>query len=87
VLAELHVSEASGYFGGDTTCHKVLRVEYYWPTLVKDAHMLSRKCVIYQKATRRVKNASFPLQTVTVDAPFHQWGLEIIGLINPCYSQ
>jgi hypothetical protein len=34
-----------------------------------------------------VKNATFPLQPVTVDAPFQQWGIEIIGPINPSSSQ
>jgi hypothetical protein len=33
VLLELHVGEAGGHFGGDTTAHKVLRDGYYWPTL------------------------------------------------------
>jgi hypothetical protein len=87
VLFELHAGEASGHFGGDTTTHKVLRVGYYCPTLFKDAHTLSRKCVIFQKAAGRVKKFSFPLQPVTVDAPFQQWGLDIIGPINPSSSK
>jgi hypothetical protein len=61
VLSELHAGEAGGHFGGDTTAHKVLRDGYYWPTLFKDAHMLSRKCIICQKAAGRVKKAAFPL--------------------------
>jgi hypothetical protein len=43
VLDEIH-------FGGDTTAHNVLRAGYYWPTLFKDAHTLSCKCIICQKA-------------------------------------
>jgi hypothetical protein len=30
-----------------------------------------------------MKKAAFPLQPVTIDAPFQQWGLDIIGTINP----
>jgi hypothetical protein len=33
------------------------------------------------------KGIAFPLQHVTVDAPFQQWGLHIIGPINPPSSQ
>jgi hypothetical protein len=87
VLSELHAGEAGGHFGGDTTAHKVLRAGYYWPTLFKDAHALCRKCIICQKAAGRVKKAAFPLQPVTVDSPFQQWGLDIIGPINPSSSQ
>jgi hypothetical protein len=83
VLVELHSSDVDGYFAGDTTAHKVLMDVYYWPTLFKYSHTLSHKCIIYQKVVGRVKNAAFPLQPVTVDAPFHQWGLDIIGPINP----
>jgi len=87
VLNELHASEASGHFGGDTTTHKVIRYGYYWPTLFKYAHTLSHKCIICQKDAGWVKNVAFPLQPVTVDAPFQQWGLDIIGPINPPSSK
>ena len=83
MMVELHVSEAVGHFGGDTTTLKVIRDGYYWPTLFKDAYTLFLKCIICQKAVGRVKKVAFPLQHVTVDTPFQQWGLEIIGLIIP----
>ena len=51
VFLELHVGEASGHFGGDTTAHKFLRASYYWPTLFRDSHALCRKCIICQKAS------------------------------------
>jgi transposase InsO family protein len=87
VLLELHAGEAGGHFGGDTTAHKVLRAGYYWPTLFRDAHALCRKCIICQKASGRLQKPAFPLQPVTVDSPFQQWGLDIIGPINPPSSQ
>jgi hypothetical protein len=87
VLSKLHAGEASGHFGGDTTVHKVLRSGYYWPTLFKYAYTLCRKCAICQKASGRVQKTTFPLQPVLVDFPFQQWGLDIIGPINPTSSQ
>jgi hypothetical protein len=87
VLLELHAGEAGGHFSGDTTTHKVLRAGYYWPTLFRDAHALCRKCIICQKASGRLQKPSFPLQPVSVDSPFQQWGLDIIGPINPPSSQ
>jgi hypothetical protein len=86
VLSELHAGESDGHFDGDTTAHKVIRDGYYWPTLFRDSHALCRKCIICQKAEGRVKKATFPLQPVTVDYPFQQWGLDIIGPINPSSS-
>jgi hypothetical protein len=87
VLLELHEGEAGGHFGGDTTAHNVLRAGYYWPTLFRDSHALCCKCIIFQKASGRLQKPSFPLQPVSVDSHFQQWGLDIIGPINPPSSQ
>jgi hypothetical protein len=61
VLSKLHAGGAGWNFVGDTIVHKVLRVGYYCPMLFKDAHTLCRKCIIYQKASRLVQKATFPL--------------------------
>jgi hypothetical protein len=74
-------------FSGDTTTHKILRVGYYWPTLFKDAHAYSRSCDIFQKSTGRERKEVVPLQPVVVEDPFEQWGLDIIGEINPHSSK
>jgi hypothetical protein len=34
-----------------------------------------------------VKNVTFHLQPITIDSPFQQWGLDIIGPINPSSLQ
>jgi hypothetical protein len=87
VLLELNAGEAGVHFGGDTISHKVLRAGYYWPMLFRDAHALCRKCIICQKASGRLQKPAFPLQPISVDSPFQQWGLDIIGPINPPSSQ
>jgi hypothetical protein len=61
VLLELHIGEASGHFGGDTTAHKVLRVGYYWPMLFRDSHALCCKCTIFQKSSGWLQKPAFPL--------------------------
>ena len=87
MLVELHSGDVGGHFGEDTTAHKVIRAGYYSPSLFKYSHTLARKCIICQKVAGRVKKVVFPLQPVTVDTPFQQWGLYIIGPINPPSSQ
>jgi hypothetical protein len=86
LLSKLHAGEVSGHFGGDIAAQKVIRDGYYWPNFFKGTHVLCCKCIIYQKATGQVKKAAFPLQPITVDSPFQQWGLDIIGPINPSSS-
>jgi len=62
-------------------------VGYYWPTLFKDAHALLRTCETCRKTVGKIKKISFPLQPITVEELFQQWGLEIIGYVNPPSSQ
>eukprot|EP00253_Pinus_taeda_P012820 PITA_12820 len=87
VLQELHDGPAGGHFGADTTSHKIIHAGYYWPTLFRDAHEYVRKCLNCQTASGRQSKSAFPLQPVNIEQPFEQWGLDIIGEINPPSSK
>ena len=76
ILTKLHDGPAGGHFSGEATAHKVLRVGYYWPTLFKDAHAHAQKCEICQVNAGRERRPAFPLQPVTIENPFEQWGLD-----------
>jgi len=79
VLSELHDGLLRGNFGGDTMDHKVLKAGYYCPTMFKDYHAYAQKCQEFQKVVGREKKYDFPLQLVTIERPFQQWGLDFIG--------
>ena len=87
ILTELHDGPTGGHFIGETTAHKVLRAGYYWLTLFKDAHPHARKFQIFQVNAGREKRPAFPLQLVKVQNPFEQWGLDVVGEINPNSSK
>ena len=70
-------------FSGDTISHKVIKVGYYWPTLFKDAHAHVRKCDAFQRSVGRQAKEVGPLKLVIISEPFEQWGIDIIGEINP----
>ena len=86
VVAELHDGPAGGHFSRDTIAHKILRAGYYWPTLFKDAHAHVRKCDACHRCVGRQAKAAGPLKPVIISEPFKQWGIDIIGEINPNYS-
>ena len=82
ILTKLHDGPVAGHFSGETTSQKFLRAGYYWPTLFKDAHAHARKCEICQVNVGRERRAAFPLHPVTIENPFEQWGLDVVGEIN-----
>jgi hypothetical protein len=53
VLKELHDGPVGGHFVGNTTSHKILRVNYHWPTLFMDAHTYARNCKNFQMGVGR----------------------------------
>jgi hypothetical protein len=87
VLKELHDGPSRGHFVGNTTAHKILRVDYYWPTFFKDAHAYTRNCKTFQVSVRKEKREAVPLQPMTVSRPFEKLGLDIIGEISSSSSK
>jgi hypothetical protein len=55
--------------------------------LFNDFHAYSQSCESYQKSVGREYKVVFLLHLVFIDEPFKQWGLEIIGEINPHSSK
>jgi hypothetical protein len=62
-----------------TTSHNILRVGYYWPTLFVDTHCYVKACQPCQFFSGKKKLLALPLNSMVVEAPFHQWGLDFIG--------
>ena len=56
-----------------------MRQGYYWPTILKDATDLVKKCRICQEHTKISRLPSEPLTSITSPWPFQQWGLDILG--------
>ena len=79
VLREVHEGICGNHIGVRTLAGKVLRQGYYWPTILKDATDLVKKCRICQEHAKISRLPSEPLTSVTSPWPFQQWGLDILG--------
>ena len=79
VLREVHEGVCGNHIGAWALAGKVLRQGYYWPTMLRDAIELVRKCKVCQKHTKISHLPFEPLTSVTSPWPFQQWGLDILG--------
>ena len=79
VLREVHEGICGNHIGARALAGKSLRQGYYWPTMLKDATKLVRKCKICQEHAKISHLPSEPLTSVTSPWPFQQWGLDILG--------
>ena len=79
VLREVHEGVCGNHIGARTLAGKVLRQGYYWPTMLRDATELVKKCKIYQEHAKISHFPSEPLTSVTSPWHFQKWGLDILG--------
>ena len=79
VLREVHEGICENHIRARTLAGKVLRQGYYWPTILKEATDLVKKCRIFQEHANISRLPSEPLTLITSPWPFQQWGLDILG--------
>ena len=65
VLREVHEGVCGNHIGARTLAGKVLRQGYYWPTMLRDATELVKKCKVCQEHAKISRLPSEPLTSVT----------------------
>lgn len=70
VLRYLHDGPIGGHIKGNTTADKVIRVNYYWPSLFKDAHADAWKCLVCQRCASCDQSLVAPFIPIVVEEPF-----------------
>jgi len=78
VLVELHGKICGIHFGVRSMASKVLRVEFYWPTIRKDAKEFTKKCPECQKFSPVASLPSKELHSILPFWPFTTWAMDIL---------
>ena len=86
VMEDFHKGDCGGHLFWKTTTNKILRAEYYWPTLFSDVYKTVTSCHECQIFQGKRKLQPLPLKPVEVSALFQHWGLDLIGEIHPTSS-
>nr|GFB95936.1 reverse transcriptase domain-containing protein [Tanacetum cinerariifolium] len=79
VMREIYEGSCSMHAGPRSVVAKAIRLEYYWPTMHKDARDMIRKCndcQIHRPVTRHPQQ---PLTPITAPWSFYKWGIDIAG--------
>ena len=78
VIREVHEGVCGNHIGALALAGKILRQGYYWPTILRDATDLVRRCKICQEHAKISHLPFEPLTSITSPWPFQQWGLDIL---------
>ena len=74
----MHEGIYGNHIGARSLAAKTLRQRYYWPTILKEAMELVKKCKICQEHAQIPYLPSELLTSITSPWPFQQWGLDIL---------
>ena len=77
-MREIHEGIYENHSGARSLVHKLIRVGYYWPTMLKDAKSYVKSCNKCQRFNNFIKQPSEELTPITAPWPFAQWGLDIM---------
>ncbi|KAK9951374.1 hypothetical protein M0R45_006821 [Rubus argutus] len=83
VLNEVHAGECGEHQGKRKLYQQILSLGYYWPSMRKDAHLKVKRCHTCQAHANLSHKPPTLLQDMRTLWPFHTWGLDFVGKINP----
>jgi ribonuclease HI len=83
VMKETHAGECGEHQGKKRLYQCLLTLGYYWPTMKKDAADFVKTCHTCQVQANLIHTHPTSLQNMVTPWPFHTWGLDLIGPINP----
>jgi hypothetical protein len=83
VLQDFHARDCGKHLSWKTTTNKILRVGFYWPTLLSNVHQKVTSCHKCQVFEGKMKLLPLPMKPISIEAPFQQWSLDFIVEIHP----
>ena len=83
MIKEVHSGECGEHQGKKKLYRCLLQMGYYWPTMKKDAAEFVKKCHSCQVQANLIHTYPQGLHNMVTLWPFHTWGLDLVGLVNP----
>ena len=82
-MKEAHSGECGEHQGKKRLYQLLFTLGYYWPTMKKDTADFVKSCHTCQLQANLIHTHPTSLQNMAPPWPFHTWGLDLIGPINP----
>ena len=83
MIKEVHLGECREQQGKKKLYRCLLQMGYYWPTMKKDTTEFVKKCHSCQVQANLTHTNPHNLHSMVTPWPFHTWGLDLVGPVNP----
>ncbi|XP_022853600.1 uncharacterized protein LOC111375040 [Olea europaea var. sylvestris] len=78
-LEEVHEGVCGNHQGARALAFKLIRYEYYWPTMKKDAVEYVKECDKCQRFGNVIRSPAEDLTNISCSTLFEQWEIDILG--------
>ncbi|RVW78246.1 Retrovirus-related Pol polyprotein from transposon 412 [Vitis vinifera] len=78
ILSHCHENACGGHFASQKTAMRVLQSGFWWPSLFKDAHEVSKGCDKCQRLGKLSRRNMMPLNPILIVDLF-VWGIDFMG--------
>ncbi|WJZ91111.1 hypothetical protein VitviT2T_010214 [Vitis vinifera] len=79
ILSHFHGNACGGHFAFQKTAMRVLQSGFWWPSLFKDAHEVSKGCDKCQRLGKLSRRNMMPLNPILIVDLFYVWGIDFMG--------
>ncbi|GJV19250.1 reverse transcriptase domain-containing protein [Tanacetum coccineum] len=79
ILEACHNGPTEGHHGANLIAKKVFDVDFFWPTIYKDAHELVKNCDSCQRQGKISQRDEMPQNSIQVCEIFDVWGIDFMG--------
>ena len=77
-MEEAHSRVCGAHQSSPKLYHQIKRMDYYWPTMVKDCMDYAKTCEACQLHSNYIHQPK-PLHPIVASWPFDAWGLDVVG--------
>ncbi|KAL6312222.1 hypothetical protein AAG906_020120 [Vitis piasezkii] len=79
ILSHCHGNACGGHFASQKMAMRVLQSGFWWPSLFKDAHEVSKGCDKCQRLGKLSRRNMMPLNPILIVDLFYVWGIDFMG--------
>ena len=78
-MKEFHQGDCGWHHSWKVTSNKILRAVFYWPSMFSDIYKEITTCHQCQIFYGKRNMVPLPVNPISIEAPFQQWGLDLLG--------
>ncbi|XP_071687614.1 uncharacterized protein [Rutidosis leptorrhynchoides] len=79
IIEEVYSGSCALHSGYKTIASKVMRLDYFWPTLYRDVAKIVKRCKSCQRHAPQNRKSRHDMIPVNLPWPFHKWAINIVG--------